>query len=328
MRHRFKWFSRVAVASVAALVISACGGDDGGDASAAGGKGGGGGDDTETIRIGVGIDASFVPFYVADEEGFFADAGLDVEVVRYGFANEAVDALVAGQVDLAGVSGVTAVLQMQQSEDMRALAVYEESGEYVKVVTGEGIESAADIERVGIVPGLSELSMAKYLESEGIDPDSVEMIRTDPPEMPVVLGRGDIDAYVLWEPWPTIGAEGGGTVVATIGDYDWTFEHWLMSTASWVDANTEAAETLIRALADASEHLEAEPQATAEMVAELTEIPEEQTLTAIEQIDFAVRSFTEDDLAAAAESAEYFVQTGNMDEVPPFEERILLGFGD
>ncbi|WP_407820020.1 ABC transporter substrate-binding protein, partial [Staphylococcus aureus] len=87
-----------------------------------------------------------------------------------------------------------------------------------------GVDSPAAIKKMGIVPGLSQISTDKYLAANSIAPGSVEMISATPTDMPALLSRGDIDGFVLWEPWPATALDQGtGHVVAVTGDYGWFY---------------------------------------------------------------------------------------------------------
>ncbi|MFX7732008.1 ABC transporter substrate-binding protein, partial [Acinetobacter baumannii] len=77
--------------------------------------------------------------------------------------------------------------------------------------------------------------------------------RSGPPELPALLARGDIDAYFVWEPWPTLGVQQGGHILMTAGDVGYTSTLWLSANANWLAANKEVAGNILKALAEASE---------------------------------------------------------------------------
>jgi NitT/TauT family transport system substrate-binding protein len=286
--------------------------------------GGGDGGSSELIRIGLGVDSSYAPFFLADAEGMFADAGLNVELLQFAVGGEGVDALSQDEVHLVGVSEVTAIGRLQQNADLRALLVYEQSGEYLKVVLREGIENVSDIRKMGVVPGLSELSTLKLLESENIDPATVELVTLGPPEAGPLLDQGDIDAFVMWEPWPTKAEELGARVAMTTGDYGWEYVHWLLGNQSFIEDNEDTLQTLADVLAEAAERTESEPDVAAEATEAATSVPTADTLTAIEEIDFEVRSITADDLPGLESVARYYVDTNKAETLPDVESAVLL----
>ncbi|WP_245819565.1 ABC transporter substrate-binding protein [Rhodococcoides yunnanense] len=280
-----------------------------------------------SIRIAVGVDASYAPFFLADKQGLFEDAGLDVELVQFGRGGEAVDALSTGQVQMAGSSDTTTIAQLQQNPSLRAMYTYESSGEYIKVVLRNGVDDAKAVRKMGVVAGLSQISTVKYLEANGVSPDSVEMITATPTDMPALLSRGDIDGYVLWEPWPAAAIDQGtGRVVATTGDFDWLYHHWALTTQSWLDGNEDTARKVHDVLEQAAENVQADPDAAAQATMTAVNSDEEQTLTAIDQIDFAVEDLTAASVADAQSIVDFYTEIGAMNTQPDLNATILVGW--
>jgi ABC-type nitrate/sulfonate/bicarbonate transport system substrate-binding protein len=167
-----------AALAVALLTLTACGA---GTTDSAAGSGSGKNAAGSTVRIGVGIDASYAPFFLADAKGLWAKHGVNVQLVQFGQGSEGVNNLVAGQVQLSGNSDTTTISMLPQDPDLRSLMVYEQSGKYLKVVVGPKVKSPANIRRMAVAPGLSELAATRFLQSKGIDPKSVKFVTADPP---------------------------------------------------------------------------------------------------------------------------------------------------
>ncbi|NKY43819.1 ABC transporter substrate-binding protein [Nocardia cerradoensis] len=276
------------------------------------------------LRIAVGIDASYAPFFVADQKGLFKEAGLDVHLVQFGSGGEAVDALSSGQVQLAGSSDTTTIAQLRQNPSLRAMYSYEASGDYIKVVLRNGLEAPAAGQKFGIVPGLGQISTEKYLEAHGVRPESVKMIKATPTDMPALLGRGDIDGYVLWEPWPTAALRQGiGHVVARTGDYNWLYHHWAITTQPWLAGHENDALTVARVLDKATQLVESDPAAAAAATKSAVNVAEDQTITAIRDIDFGVKNLTTDDIAAAQSVVDFYKKLGALTEQPDLRSAML-----
>ncbi|WP_245562611.1 ABC transporter substrate-binding protein [Nocardia araoensis] len=279
------------------------------------------------IRIAVGIDASYAPFFVADQKGLFKAAGLEVQLVQFGRGGEAVDALSTGQVQIAGSSDTTTIAQLRQNPSLRAMYSYEASGEYLKVVLRNGIDSPAAVQKMGIVPGLSQISTEKYLQAHGVRPDAVKMITATPTDMPALLGRGDIDGYVLWEPWPAAAlSQGTGHVVARTGDYNWLYHHWAITTQPWLAAHEDTARTVAQVLDKATQLVESDPVAAAAATKSAVNVAEDQTITAIEEIDFGVENLTAEDIASAQSVVDFYKKLGALTEQPDLQSAMLVGW--
>jgi ABC-type nitrate/sulfonate/bicarbonate transport system substrate-binding protein len=282
-------------------------------------------DQSAPLKIAVGIDSTYAPYFLADSEGMFEDAGLDVELVQFGRGSEAVDALVAGEVEMAGSSDATTVTQFQQNPGLRALYATQRSGKYVKVVLRNGVKEAGQIEKMAVVPGLSEVAAAAYLQSQGVSREDVEFVTVTPNEASPLMGRGDVDGFVMWEPWPSTAVQDGvGQVAASTGDYGWNYNHWLISTQDHLDQGEADAQALADVLAEAAKRVEEDPDAAVAAVVAATDVPEDQVRQAIDEIDYQVRAFREEDIEAASASAAYFVESGVLKERPDLESGIVV----
>ncbi|MDP5182498.1 ABC transporter substrate-binding protein [Blastococcus sp. BMG 814] len=316
----------VGIAALAVVgLLSACGADGGGagTSGASGTSGPSGAGDQELVRIGVGVDASYAPFFVAQERGMFEEAGLNVELVQFGRGGEAVQAIAGQQVQLAGNSDTTTITLLAQNPNLRAPLIYEESGEYVKVVGRPGIEEASDIQKMGVVPGISAYMAQKYFEANDVPLDDVEFVTAAPPELPTLAQRGDVDAYVLWEPWPTQGVEQGLQILSDTGSYGYSYVHWLVADGDWLDENQEQAAAIGEVLVDAAEVVRTDVEAAAEAVSAQTATPTDQAVSDIEQIDWEVRGFTEEDMESYEEQVQYFLDQGVLESPPALDEAIL-----
>lgn len=263
------------------------------------------------IRISVGVDPSYAPFFVAEQEGMFERAGLDVRVVQTEGGAASAQNVVAGTSELSGNADSTALTVMAANPSLRALGVYEESDRYFQVVVREGIEPK-QIRTVGVFPGIGLYFTDLYLRSIGLDPAAVELVTTSPPDHPALLGRGDIDAFVSFDPWVGQAVAGGGRVVATSGDFDARYTQWLVATDAWLSANEEVAAQVFDVLAEAAAIVDTDPdRATRAVAAAIQQDPAEARRT-IDQIDFGVRDFTDEDIARANDLVTFFREQGKI----------------
>ncbi|MGP4043933.1 ABC transporter substrate-binding protein [Streptomyces sp. 2A115] len=275
------------------------------------------------VRIGVGIDASYAPLFLADEKGLFEKAGVNVKLVQFGSGGEAADAFAGGQVQFAGLSDVTTIGRLPQNPDMRALLLYQVDDKYLKVVERKGVSDAKQIKKMAIVPGVSQLAAIRFLESKNIDPKSVKFVTAAPPEIPALLQKGDVDAFVLWEPWPTKAVELGGKIAETTGDFGVLPVHWLVTGAKWLKGNQDTAAKVAKAIEEAATMTEQDPQAAAQATQKATKIPAAQTLTAIKEIQFGARGFTAADLKGYESTAQFYVDTDTAKSVADVETAVL-----
>lgn len=259
------------------------------------------------LRIGVGSDPVFAAYFVAAHENLFAKEGVEAQLQTYADGGEGMNALVAGQVDIASGSDATSIIRLSRAP-LRPLAVIYESGRYIKLAVRSDINEAKDIKRLGVVIGstsdfVSRLTMAHF----GIDPANVEIVPLGPPEAPALLARGDIDGYFLWEPWPTMGVMQGGKILLNSADVGYVDTMWATATQQAFDGRRQDCVAMLRALAQGAEITRNEPERAAEAVKAVTSIPEATTLGVLKDFTPLVRDFTEKDFASYDRIAQFLV---------------------
>lgn len=278
------------------------------------------------IRIGVGSDPVFVAFYLAAHEKLFAAEGVDAALQLYADGGEAMNALVAQQVDVAAAAEPTNLVRLSRAE-LRPLAVVYQSGRYVKLVLGPKVASPKDIKRFGIVPGsISEYCAGLTLAAEGLDPASVKMVPSGPPELPALLARGDIDAFFAWEPWPANAVANGGKVALTSKDVGYVDTIWLTASAAILKSDPEGLQKILKALAKASDIARADPERAAAAVKAVTRIPVETSLKAFKDMTPIVRDFTEADFKSYDGIAKFLADHNVTKGLVPYREALQAGF--
>lgn len=304
------------LAALAVAGLAACGGDDGGD-----------GDLTE-VRVGTASDVSYAPFFIADEMGFFEEHGLDVEITMTEGGPENWNPVSAGEFNLGTGSDSTIVPLMAGDPDLHAIGAFVTSESYVRVILDEELESAEDVSVMGASPGLSEMMLDAWLEYNGVDPDSIEKVESTAPELPTLMQRGDIEGFVLWEPWASMAPDYGGHTVADLGDFEMNFTHWIGTNADWFEGNEETAEAVLAAGQQGVEYLYDNWDEAVELVANRTNTDVDEADTMLSELDFEVVSLDETHLEAGEGFNEYFIEQGQIDAHPDYDSQVHLGFLD
>jgi ABC-type nitrate/sulfonate/bicarbonate transport system substrate-binding protein len=303
-----------AVIAASALALTACG-DDG---AAAGG---------DPVRLATGVDPSYTAVYVAEAEGFFEDHGVDVEVSMLEGGPAMAQAVTAGQADMGTQSDATTTTMMATDPNLRALADFQHSDTYIKVVWGPDVDDASDISKLATLPGIMTLATVRYLESQGVDPGSVELATASPPDVPVMVQRGDVDGTVIYEPWATrTSEEADGQIVGSIGDFDVSYAQWLITDAEWLADHESEAAKVLAAIEDANDFIRENPEDAQKIVEDAIKIPVDQTAQVMEDLVFETRDIDEAALQRSKETAQFFVDNGTMKSMPDLDKQILTGW--
>jgi ABC-type nitrate/sulfonate/bicarbonate transport system substrate-binding protein len=175
------------------------------------------------------------PVVVADEEGYFAEQGIEIEWVHYPSAGASLPVMAQGQLD-AGVATVqpgihNAVIRgmpikyVASMSDKRPEACAVEAMVVRKDLYDSGeVRTVADWrgKRVAVVQEYSPIhySLVRVLESAGLTEDDIRLIVMPVPDTIAALKSGDVDVAFAPEPLLTL-AQDLGLAVPLVNLNEW-----------------------------------------------------------------------------------------------------------
>jgi diguanylate cyclase (GGDEF)-like protein len=190
----------------------------------------------------------FAGYYLAVDRGFYAEEGLDVELVEAAAGHDAIAEVTTGR-SAFGIATSELLLARAHNEPVVAMAaLFQHSPLVIVALRESGIESVHDLagKRVALEHGSAEL--VAYLESEGVSESSLRVV--DHPQDVAGLLRGEVDAmsaYITDEPF-AIGQAGKEVRVFTprAAGIDFYGEILFTSEAE-LSAHPERAQAFLRA---------------------------------------------------------------------------------
>ncbi|MGW3423122.1 ABC transporter substrate-binding protein [Streptomyces phaeochromogenes] len=279
-----------------------------------------------TVRVALGVDASYAPFYLAEEQGLFEKAGLNVELVKTEGGPAATEAVTAGTAQIAANADSTALSLMVGSPGLRALGVFQSSDRYLKVVLRDGIKSPKQIKTMASIAGLGLYATHSYLRHNGIDPKSVKILQSSPPEIPGLLEQGSIDGYVLFEPWAARGDAAGGHIAGRIGDFGVKYVQWLIADQKWLKGNEEVAGKIFKVVAAADKLVTDDPDAAAKASNQQVKLPVADTKKVLPEITFAARGINDADVTESRKIVDFLLAQKLIKKSPDLGTALLKGW--
>ncbi len=249
--------------------LSACdGGTAGGEQEANGGL--------TTVRIAPWgpkfID--FIDFYVAEELGYLADAGIRLEQLSAEGAGDAVRYVVAGNADIAMADPFSGYFAIQQGADIQGFyCPYPKSWMKLVVNTAKGIREPADLKGKTLAV-TSQASTSRYyamffLAANGLSEDDVTMASVGRDFASVLLG-GTVDAASTWDSINWAMFQRGGDPQEQ-GFAIWDYEQVpgpndiYFARRSWLQENEATAGKLITAIQKAKHWIANNPEQAVEI---------------------------------------------------------------
>jgi NitT/TauT family transport system substrate-binding protein len=175
------------------------------------------------LRVGFTRRLTMSPLLIAQAEGYFAEEGLDVDLVPIGSASTGLPALLQGRLDV--LPGPVSAAFFN--------AIHR--GGRLRLVADKGTFDGTDCSHNGLVlstaatqgenpPEIQRLSTAgehflqffveRALEANGYDPHEIEMLHVPQAAEYDALMTGGLDAAFVGEPWYTLLRDRGGRVIA------------------------------------------------------------------------------------------------------------------
>ena len=165
----------------------------------------------ENLKIRIGFlqsDLHHLPAFVAVEKKYFQDAGLNVEVAGVFRAGpELMSAFAANELDIGYVGLAPAITAVANgTAAVRYIAQVNREGSAIVVAKDAPYNKVADLQgKVVTIPGhatMQDFLLRKAFKNEDISFNKIKLLVLKPPEMIPALDKGDIDAFIAWEPYP------------------------------------------------------------------------------------------------------------------------------
>lgn len=176
----------------------------------------------DRLRVAYTRHMTMSPLFIAQEEGFFTEQGLDVELVAVERSSVAMPALMNGQLDVLPGPVSSAVFNaIHRGARVRMVTdkgAYDASGcthqALVASVAATAGEDPPVFERFGTAnEHFTHFIVDRALRAEGYDPDAMEMYTIPQAAEYDALMAGRLDGAFVGEPWLTRILEVGGGIM-------------------------------------------------------------------------------------------------------------------
>ena len=177
------------------------------------------------IRVGYWPIAAGLPFYAAVEKGYFKEAGLDVEPIRFAAAQQIMEAMLSGRCEGSANGTGSANLAIGEIASPCSFKIFCANPSNVKnvldqflVPAASTVKTIADLKgkKIASGPGIQNVTLAKtVLERAGAT--GVTVIELPIGQHVAALAANQVDAVYTLEPTGTIGRLNGTTRLLEAG---------------------------------------------------------------------------------------------------------------
>lgn len=222
---------------------------------------------TTTLRLAFPTWVGYTPMYIAQEKGFFEKYGLEVELTVIEGLAERKMALAGGKLDGLAISADSLLNLSAEGMDVKAVYVLDNSNGSDGIAATEDITSPEDLKgkRVAVEENMCEhFFLLKVLEEYGMTADDIEIVPMNTSDAGAAFIANEVDACVVYEPYLSQCAERGANTFTT-KDYDVPLIDVIGFTTEIMESNPEAIKNFIKAIDEADQYWEENPDECAEI---------------------------------------------------------------
>ena len=281
------------------------------------------------LSIAVSRTPLSTPIYIADEMGYFEDAGIRVVLDEVIGGYRSFQAVSEGRSDLGTSSGSVMMFAGMRGDDYVNLGAFVQSDNDLKLISHRDakvtrMEDLAD-KKIGVIKNTaSDYFLSILLAIANIDTRSVQLIELKPEEMPDALADGRVDAISVWEPYGFYAIqnlEQKARVLNTKNLFTLSFN--LTTKKGYADQHQAELQQVFKALNQATEFIAEHPEETHMIIR--SRLNQQQKFIDWIWPDYLFKLALNRSLVLSLENqARWAIDSGltNKQNIPTFEENI------
>jgi len=206
----------------------------------------------EPFRLTQHLWPGYYHSYIAKDQGFFAEGGVNVEITLIEEIDANLQAFVDGKADAA--FGLQSDAYLLASKGVRLKIVYiadfSHGGDVV--ISKPEIQTVSDLRgktvSVDKLNGFNHIFLAELLKFNGLTEEDVKIIPLKGSEVPAALQDGRIDAGQTWEPYKSKALAQGNRLLATTADAPGIVTDVLMVKTDVIEKREKDVRAVVKAL--------------------------------------------------------------------------------
>ena len=254
--------------------------------------------------------------YIAEEKGYFNDAGLNVTIHRYDAGLYAITDLNQGKLDVATAADYAVAGRVLAGDPIVvAGSIGTDDFHYLMIRKESGIAEGQDLRgrTIGVSKRTSgEFFLGRFLELHGLRHTDVVLIDLAPARMKEALAGGAVDAVVIWPPtvYDIEDALGDSLLIWPIQGGQKMY--WLLIVPE--EGDPAAIERLLRALQHAEEFAQRHPEEARRIVNQRLATPAGEQVRAWERTRMSL-SLDQSLLIALEDEARWMIRENLTDDM-------------
>ncbi|NEU32158.1 aliphatic sulfonate ABC transporter substrate-binding protein [bacterium LRH843] len=238
--------------------------------------------DGNSKEIKIGYQKNGTTLSMKNSKAFkndFEELGYKVTWSEFNTGSSILEALNAGSIDFAGAGDIPSLFALDKGGSFKYIGSEPDgpTSEGILVGKDSGIDSLEKLKGKKVAfnnASIAQYLLTKSLESVGLTIDDIEVVHLTPPDASIAFGKGDVDAWVVWDPYLAV-AESQGNVVLQTAEGLVPYRSFYFSTAEMTDEHPELVKTFVEHLGQIGKDIDNDPEKAARLMEEETKIAAE-----------------------------------------------------
>ena len=285
---------------------------------------------TDPVTVAYSPFESTALFWIAEDQGFFKNNGLNVIPQKYDSGAAALEGVVNSEADIAvGISEFPLVRKAYENVPVRAIGSINK-GEFIYLVArrDHGIVNVSDLKgkRIGTTKGtVAEFHLGRFLMLHGMTLRDITLVDVRTPEGWVDdVAKGDIDAIATAQPYADSARDRlGDNAVAWPIQSSQPQYGLIISTDEWLSTHPGHAERFLLSLAEAEEFVHSNPTEAQAIVQKWLDLDAGYMATVWQQNQFSL-TLDQSLVLAMEDEARWMIRNNltNATAIPDFRNHI------
>jgi NitT/TauT family transport system substrate-binding protein len=262
----------------------------------------------DSIKVGYSAWPGWFPLAITEQAGIFEEVGLDVELVFFADYLASIDAMAVGKLDFVTQTLSDTMASVAFGSEQVVVVVNDNSTGNDKIICDESITTIEEMAGATIAAEagvVDHFLLVQGLESVGLSEADIDFRGVLTDVAAASFAAGEFDCVGVFAPfWLTALERPGSAEVFSSADFPGLIPDHIVATRDIVDANPRAVQKLVDAWYLTLDYIDANPDASLEIMADVAETSVEEYLefaegTTLFSADEALAAFADGDTTAS-----------------------------
>ncbi|AUI37111.1 sulfonate ABC transporter substrate-binding protein [[Bacillus] caldolyticus] len=203
--------------------------------------------------------------------------GYHVTWSEFNTGSSILEALNTGSIDFAVAGDIPSIFALAKGAQFRYIAGEPSSPASEGIIVRKGLDLSSLADLKGRKIALNKASIAEYLlvkalHSVGLSLRDVQPVYLNPPDASLALEKGEVDAWVVWDPFLSV-AESKGHTLLKDGTGIVPYRTFYFSSPAMTDSHPDIVRQFVQALQKSGEQIRRDPTEAAQLLHEATNLP-------------------------------------------------------